>query len=51
VVSSGYSNDPIMAAYTEHGFSGVVAKPYTAKDLGATLRQVLTSSQDEQPLP
>jgi CheY-like chemotaxis protein len=41
VVSSGYSNDPIMAEYAKYGFSGVVAKPYTAKHLSATLRQVM----------
>jgi two-component system, cell cycle sensor histidine kinase and response regulator CckA len=28
VVSSGYSNDPIMSNYREHGFSGAIAKPY-----------------------
>ncbi len=29
VVSSGYSTDPIMANYTEYGFSGVISKPFT----------------------
>ncbi|MDM8538871.1 PAS domain S-box protein, partial [Desulfobacterales bacterium HSG17] len=29
VVSSGYSNDPIMANYKDLGFCGVVPKPYT----------------------
>jgi two-component system cell cycle sensor histidine kinase/response regulator CckA len=41
IVSSGYSNDPIMARYTEYGFSGVVSKPYTIKVLGETIRKVL----------
>lgn len=27
IVSSGYSNDPIMAQYQEHGFRGVLEKP------------------------
>jgi CheY-like chemotaxis protein len=28
VVSSGYSNDPIMSDYRQYGFSGAIAKPY-----------------------
>ncbi len=28
IVSSGYSNDPIVARYKEHGFHGRVPKPY-----------------------
>ena len=28
IVSSGYSNDPIMSNYKEYGFSGAIAKPY-----------------------
>ncbi|WP_460595890.1 response regulator [Geomonas sp. Red276] len=34
IVSSGYSNDPIMADYSAYGFRGAVAKPYTIKSLG-----------------
>ncbi|HTY23982.1 MAG TPA: PAS domain S-box protein [Desulfomonilaceae bacterium] len=45
VVSSGYSNDPIMSDYTGYGFRGVVAKPYTAKELGATLRAITTGDR------
>jgi CheY-like chemotaxis protein len=41
VVSSGYSNDPIMADYTKYGFRGVIAKPYTAKELSQTLNSVI----------
>jgi CheY-like chemotaxis protein len=40
VVSSGYANDPIMADFEEHGFSGVIAKPYTMEKLGGVLRQL-----------
>ncbi len=28
IVSSGYSQDPVMADYQSHGFSGVLPKPY-----------------------
>ncbi len=40
IVSSGYSNDPVMADYGAYGFRGVVAKPYQVKELGAVLRSV-----------
>lgn len=33
VVSSGYSNAPIMGDYKSHGFSGVLAKPYTLREM------------------
>jgi PAS domain S-box-containing protein len=45
VVSSGYSNDPIMSDYTKYGFKGVAAKPYTAKELGAILRTITAGSR------
>jgi PAS domain S-box-containing protein len=41
IVSSGYSNDPIMAHHREYGFAGVLSKPYTLEDLSALLAQVL----------
>jgi nitrogen-specific signal transduction histidine kinase/CheY-like chemotaxis protein len=44
VVSSGYSNDPIMANYEKFGFSGVVAKPYTPKELNDTVIRVMNHS-------
>jgi PAS domain S-box-containing protein len=37
IVSSGYSNDPIMADFRTYGFSGVVSKPYTMKNLSETV--------------
>ena len=33
VVSSGYSNDPVMADHRKFGFKGVLAKPYAIKEL------------------
>ncbi len=41
VVSSGYSNDPILACPREHGFEGVLAKPYTLEELQQALSQVV----------
>lgn len=47
IVSSGYSNDPIMANYQKHGFMGVVAKPYTVHDLSEAVRQALLMERAE----
>jgi PAS domain S-box-containing protein len=41
IVSSGYSTDPVMANYREHGFFGVAVKPYRLADLARTLRRVI----------
>ena len=45
IVSSGYSNDPVMANYERYGFKAVVVKPYSVEDLSATLRNVLREDQ------
>ena len=33
IVTSGYSNDPVMAEYRLHGFRAVVAKPFLPQQL------------------
>lgn len=43
IVSSGYSNDPILANYQQYSFSGVVMKPYSMEELDRTLHQVINS--------
>ncbi len=43
IVSSGYSNDPVMASYRDYGFSGVLVKPYRCEDLATLLAEVLNS--------
>ncbi|MGO9123125.1 MAG: PAS domain S-box protein [Desulfomonilaceae bacterium] len=45
IVSSGYSNDPIMADYKKFGFEGVVCKPYTVNELSETIQQVIIGSE------
>lgn len=40
IVSSGYSNDPVMAHAGQFGFSGFIAKPYNLLDLSKVLTQV-----------
>ena len=42
IVSSGYSNDPIIANFRGHGFSGAIAKPYQMAELSEVIQQVLT---------
>lgn len=37
IVSSGYSNDPIMADYKNYGFTTAIAKPYTISEFGRVL--------------
>ncbi len=41
VVSSGYANDPVMADYRRHGFSAVITKPYSTREMGKVLRNLL----------
>jgi two-component system, cell cycle sensor histidine kinase and response regulator CckA len=43
VISSGYSHDPAMSHFEDHGFDGALAKPYTMKQLEEILHQVLGS--------
>ena len=45
IVSSGYSNDPVMANYQEHGFKGVMAKPYKIEDLANTIKRALENNK------
>ena len=40
LVSSGYSNDPLMANYQDCGFCGVVPKPYTKQQLSDVLNKI-----------
>jgi CheY-like chemotaxis protein len=37
IVSSGYSNDPVMANFLDYGFNAVVSKPYRITELSRAL--------------
>ncbi|NLD93036.1 MAG: PAS domain S-box protein [Fibrobacter sp.] len=41
IVSSGYSNDPIMAKFSEYGFKGVITKPYSIGEFHNVIQSVL----------
>lgn len=47
IVSSGYSNDPVMADYRAYGFKGVMPKPYKIADMARVLTKVLNEDSDE----
>jgi two-component system, cell cycle sensor histidine kinase and response regulator CckA len=46
IVSSGYSNDPVMANFKEYGFSGVVSKPYQIEELRNVLHEVMKKNDN-----
>jgi CheY-like chemotaxis protein len=41
IVSSGYSDDPVLAHWKEHGFKGALKKPYTVDEMRRALLNVL----------
>ncbi len=38
--SSGYSNDPIMSNFANHGFKAKITKPYTLAEISAVLQEL-----------
>lgn len=42
LVSSGDLSDPAIISYADHGFSGVLAKPYNKAALDQTIKSVLS---------
>jgi CheY-like chemotaxis protein len=45
IVSSGYSNDPIMSEYRKYGFRGVISKPYKIEDLSEIVGRVTNEGE------
>lgn len=43
IVSSGYSNDPVMAEHQRYGFAGVLAKPYKPNELLRTVTKLVAN--------
>ncbi|MFC1651094.1 PAS domain S-box protein [Candidatus Latescibacterota bacterium] len=42
IVSSGYSNDPVVSNYKEHGFGGYISKPYKLEELKKVMNEVMS---------
>ncbi|WP_224984946.1 hybrid sensor histidine kinase/response regulator [Geomonas agri] len=42
IVSSGYSNDPVMAEHADYGFCAAVVKPYRCDELQQAMERVLS---------
>jgi signal transduction histidine kinase/ActR/RegA family two-component response regulator len=41
IVSSGYSDAPVMSDFSQYGFDAVIVKPWTVKEMSEVLRRVL----------
>lgn len=41
IVSSGYSNDPVMADFARYGFCAAIVKPYDVNDMALKLLELL----------
>ncbi len=41
IVSSGYSSDPVMTNFRQHGFAGIITKPYQVSELSEKVKNVL----------
>lgn len=44
VVASGYADDPVMAAFAEHGFMGAISKPYQMEKLSEVVQSAIGSA-------
>jgi two-component system cell cycle sensor histidine kinase/response regulator CckA len=48
IVSSGYTNEQVITEFRQHGFSGIVTKPYTIEQLSNVLNEVLSKKPKGQ---
>lgn len=46
IVSSGYSEDPVMARHEQYGFNGSVSKPYTVDNICGEVARVLQKQRE-----
>jgi PAS domain S-box-containing protein len=50
IVTSGYSDDPVMANYRDYGFHGRIPKPFPSRDLSRELQRVMETSNSCLPI-
>lgn len=43
IVSSGYSDAPVMSEFAQYGFEAVIVKPWTVNEMSEVLRRVLVA--------
>ncbi len=41
IVSSGYANNAVLANYRQHGFQGIIAKPYNIEEFSRVVAEVV----------
>ena len=46
IVSSGYSDDPVLANFQEYGFKGMMLKPFASQSLSKVLHEVLKGEKE-----
>lgn len=49
IVSSGYSNDDVMADFSAYGFDAIVSKPYEIAAMARALDQILARRKTSAP--
>jgi len=48
IVSSGYSDAPVMSDFRKYGFDDAIPKPWTADEVGKVFRRVLVADPDRK---
>jgi CheY-like chemotaxis protein len=43
IVSSGYSNDPVLADFQAYGFQGIATKPFDTEELSRVLHEIIAA--------
>ncbi len=46
IVSSGYSDDPVLSNFRKYGFSGMISKPYRIQELSKVINEVLKVNKE-----